>query len=125
MAANRHRLRHMAKRGSKLAVITLWLIEHIDKVLSLILIGNTLINALVTALVTAMAISTFGNDEKVLTIATGAVAFLLIVFAEIFPKVIGATYPERIILPASFVLKPLMTIAKPLSGSSTCSYQRY
>lgn len=113
MAANRHRLRHMAKRGSKLAIITLWLIEHIDKVLSLILIGNTLINALVTALVTAMAISAFGNDEKVLTIATGAVAFLLIVFAEIFPKVIGATYPERIILPASFVLKPLMTLAKP------------
>ncbi len=113
MAANRHRLRHMAKRGSKLATITLWLIEHIDKVLSLILIGNTLINALVTALVTAMAISAFGNDEKVLTIATGTVAFLLIVFAEIFPKVIGATYPERIILPASFVLKPLMTLAKP------------
>ena len=113
MAANRHRLRHLAKRGSKLAVITLWLIEHIDKVLSLILIGNTLINALVTALVTAMAISTFGNDEKVLTVATGAVAFLLIVFAEIFPKVIGATYPERIILPAGVVLKPLMTLAKP------------
>lgn len=113
MAANRHRLRHLAKRGSRLAIITLWLIEHIDKVLSLILIGNTLINALVTALVTAMAISAFGNDEKVLTIATGAVAFLLIVFAEIFPKVIGATYPERIILPASFVLKPLMTLAKP------------
>lgn len=114
MAANRHRLRHLAKRGSRLAIITLWLIEHIDKVLSLILIGNTLINALVTALVTAMAISTFGNDEKVLTIATGTVAFLLIVFAEIFPKVIGATYPERIILPASFVLKPLMTLAKPV-----------
>ena len=113
MAANRHRLRHMAKRGNKLATITLWLIQHIDKVLSLILIGNTLINALVTALVTAMAISAFGNDEKVLTIATGTVAFLLIVFAEIFPKVIGATYPERIILPASFVLKPLMTLAKP------------
>lgn len=113
MAANRHRLRHLAKRGSKLAIITLWLIEHIDKVLSLILIANTLINALVTALVTAAAISTFGNDEKVLTIATGAVAFLLIVFTEIFPKVIGATYPERIILPASFVLKPLMTLAKP------------
>ena len=113
MAANRHRLHHLAKRGSKLAIITLWLIEHIDKVLSLILIGNTLINALVTALVTAMAISTFGNDEKVLTVATGAVAFLLIVFAEIFPKVIGATYPERIILPAGVVLKPLMTLAKP------------
>ncbi|MEO6351810.1 MAG: HlyC/CorC family transporter [Burkholderiaceae bacterium] len=114
MAANRHRLRHLAKRGSKLAGTTLWLMERIDKVLSLILIGNTIINALVAALVTAMAITAFGNDDKVITMATGVVAFLLIIFAEIVPKVIGATYPERIILPASFVLKILLAIGKPL-----------
>jgi len=114
MAANRHRLRHLAKRGSKLAATTLWLLDRIDRVLSLILIGNTVINALVTALVTAMAITAFGNDDKVITIATGVVAFLLIIFAEIVPKVIGATYPERIILPAGFVLKILLAIGKPV-----------
>jgi Mg2+/Co2+ transporter CorB len=32
----------------------------------------------------------------VITIATASVAFLLIVFAEIAPKVIGATYPENV-----------------------------
>ncbi|MEO8600369.1 MAG: CNNM domain-containing protein, partial [bacterium] len=47
MAANRHRLRHLAKRGSKLAGTTLWLLGRIEKVLSLILICNTVINALV------------------------------------------------------------------------------
>ena len=114
MAANRHRLRHLAKRGSRSAVTTLWLLDRTDKVLSLVLIANTLINALATALVTALAISAFGNQESVITIATGAVAFLLIVFAEISPKIIGATFPERIALPTSFILKPLMTFAKPL-----------
>ncbi|MGZ3236189.1 MAG: HlyC/CorC family transporter [Burkholderiaceae bacterium] len=114
MAANRHRLRHLAKRGSKRAVTTLWLLDRTDKVLSLVLIANTLINALATALVTAIAISTFGNHERVITIATAAVAFLLIVFAEIAPKVIGATYPERIALPTSIILKPLMALAKPV-----------
>ena len=114
MAANRHRLRHLAKRGSRSAVTTLWLLDRTDKVLSLVLIANTLINALATALVTALAISAFGNQESVITMATGAVAFLLIVFAEISPKIIGATFPERIALPTSFVLKPLMTFAKPL-----------
>jgi Mg2+/Co2+ transporter CorB len=113
MAANRHRLRHLAKRGSKRASTTLWLLDRTDKLLSLILIVNTLINAMATALVTAIAISAFGNDESVLTIATAAVAFLLIVFAEISPKVIGATYPERIALFTSLVLKPMMTPAKP------------
>jgi Mg2+/Co2+ transporter CorB len=114
MAANRHRLRHLAKRGSKRATTTLWLLDRTDKVLSLVLIANTLINALATALVTAIAISAFGNHERVITIATAAVAFLLIVFAEIAPKVIGATYPERIALPTSIVLKPLMAMAKPI-----------
>ncbi|QDZ28920.1 HlyC/CorC family transporter [Noviherbaspirillum sp. UKPF54] len=114
MAANRHRLRHLAKRGNKGAATTLWLLKRTDKLLSLILIINTLINALATALVTAIAISMFGNEESVITVATAAVAFLLIVFAEISPKVIGATYPERIALPISFVLKPLMALAKPV-----------
>ena len=114
MALNRHRVKHLARRGNKLAQITLWLLDRTEKVLSLILIANTVINALATSLVTAIAISAFGNNERVITMATGGVAFLLIIFAEITPKVIGATYPERIALPASFVLKPLMALGRPV-----------
>ncbi|CAM8660231.1 CorB Putative Mg2+ and Co2+ transporter CorB [Oxalobacteraceae bacterium] len=114
MALNRHRVKHLARRGSRLAKTTLWLLEHTDRMLSLILIANTLINALVTALVTSIAISAFGNNEEVLTIATAVVAFFLIVFAEITPKVIGATYPERIALPASMVIKPLILMGRPV-----------
>lgn len=114
MALNRHRVKHLARRGSHLAQVTLWLLDHTDRMLSLILIANTLLNAMTTALVTALAISAFGNNEQVITIATAVVAFLLIVFAEITPKVIGATYPERIALPASFVIKPLMRLATPV-----------
>jgi Mg2+/Co2+ transporter CorB len=113
MAANKYRLRHMAKRGHRGAVTTLWLLERTDKLLSLVLIANTLINAMATALVTAIAILFFGHEESVITIATASVAFLLIVFAEIAPKVIGATYPERISLGTSVVLRPLMKLAKP------------
>lgn len=114
MALNRHRVKHLARRGNKLAQITIWLLDRTEKVLSLILVANTLVNALATGLVTAIAISMFGNDESVITAATGVVAFLLIVFSEITPKIIGATYPERIALPASLVLKPLMALATPV-----------
>jgi Mg2+/Co2+ transporter CorB len=113
MALNRHRIKHLARRGSRIAQTTLWLLDHPDRMLSLILIANTLINALVTALVTSIAISAFGNNQEVLTIATAIVAFFLIVFTEITPKVIGATYPEKIALPASFLIKPLIFIGKP------------
>lgn len=114
MALNRHRIKHLARRGSRLAQTTIWLLDHTDRMLSLILIANTLINALITALVTALAISAFGNNQEVITIATAVVAFFLIVFAEITPKVIGATYPERIALPASIVIKPLIFVGKPV-----------
>jgi len=115
MAANRHRIRHLAKRGNKNAITTIWLLDRVEKLLAVILIANTLLNALTTALVTAIAITSFGNNDKVISLATAFVAFLLIIFAEISPKVIGATYPERIALPASFVLKPLMTIGLPVT----------
>jgi Mg2+/Co2+ transporter CorB len=114
MAANKYRLRHLAKRGNRGAVTTLWLLDRTDKLLSLVLIANTLINAMATALVTAIAILFFGHQESVITIATAVVAFLLIVFAEISPKVIGATYPERISLATSRLLKALMGVAKPV-----------
>ncbi|GAB3427010.1 HlyC/CorC family transporter [Massilia solisilvae] len=114
MAANKYRLRHLAKRGNRGAITTLWLLDRTDKLLSLVLIANTAINAMATALVTAIAILFFGHEESVITVATAVVAFLLIVFAEISPKVIGATYPENISLGASFILKALMSVAKPV-----------
>ncbi len=113
MAANRQRLRHLAKRGSLRATTAIWLLERVDKLLPLLLIANTILNTASATLVTSIAITTFGNNQHVITIATGCVAFLLIVFAEISPKVIGATYPEKISLFSSMLLKPMMAFAKP------------
>jgi Mg2+/Co2+ transporter CorB len=115
MAANRYRLRSLAKRGHRGAITTLWLLERTDPLLSLILIANTLVNALATATATAIAILTFGYDEYAVAIAIALLAFVLIVFAEITPKFIGASYPEAISLAASGVLKPMMALATPLT----------
>ena len=114
MAANRSRLRSLAKRGHRGAITTLWLLDRTDQLLSLILIANTLVNAAATALATAIAIIAFGYDESAIAIAIALVAFVLIVFAEITPKFIGASYPENISLGASTVLKPMMAVATPL-----------
>ena len=115
MAANRYRLRSLAKRGHRGAITTLWLLDRTDQLLSLILIANTLVNAAATAVATAIAILVFGYDESAIAIAIALVAFVLIVFAEITPKFIGATYPENISLAASSVLRPMMALAKPLT----------
>eukprot|EP01041_Mallomonas_annulata_P033557 gene33557-56199_t len=114
MAANRYRLRNMAKRGHRVAINTLWLLDRTDQLLSLILIANTLVNALATALVTAIAILFFGYDANAIAGAIALLALVLIVFAEVAPKFIGARFPENISLSASVLLKPLMAVGAPV-----------
>jgi Mg2+/Co2+ transporter CorB len=114
MALNRHRLKHLANQGSLRARVTQNLLSKTDQLLSVILIGNNLINTIIPVLTTSIALHTFGHNNLVLSITTGIVAFLIIVFAEIAPKIVGATYPEKVALPASLVLSPLMRVARPL-----------
>jgi len=114
MALNRLRLRHIARKGHRSAVRVQSLLDHTDRLLGTILLGNNLVNAAATALVTAMAIRFVGDNEWALLAATGVVTFLILVFAEITPKVIGATYPEKIALPASRSLKFLLAVFRPI-----------
>ena len=114
MAANRFRLRHQAKRGSRRAIATLWLLERTEQLLSLVLVANTLLNAMAIALATAIAITQFGLEQHVILLSTVIVVFILIVLAEISPKIVGARYADQIVLPASLVLRPLLSVSKPL-----------
>ncbi len=113
MATSRLRLRHLARQGSRAARLMQSLLDRTDRLLGFILLGNTLLNAAATALVTALAIYYFGDSEWSLLLATGLIAFLILVFAEITPKVIGATYPERIALLSSYVVAPLLRLLSP------------
>jgi Mg2+/Co2+ transporter CorB len=113
MALNRYRLRALVKQGSTGALLATELLSRTDRLLGMVLIGNNLINAAASAVVTAIAIERFGNEEGVLFIATSLIAFLIIVFSEITPKVIGAMFPERIALPLAYVLKPLAKLFTP------------
>jgi Mg2+/Co2+ transporter CorB len=40
-----------------------------------------------------IAIELLGQNELALAVATGAITFLIVVFSEITPKVLGATFP--------------------------------
>ncbi|WP_429469505.1 HlyC/CorC family transporter [Paraburkholderia sp. WSM4175] len=114
MALNRHRLKHLASKNTLGAKTTQGLLAKTDQLLSVILIGNNLFNTIIPVLTTSLALHTFGRNSLVLSIATGIVAFLIIVFAEITPKIVGATFPEKIALPASLLIAPLMRVARPL-----------
>lgn len=114
MAINRYRLRHQADRGHRGARRTLALLNKTDKLLGVILLGNNLVNTAAATLSAVLAIRLFGEGEMVLFIATSTLTFLILVFSEVTPKVIGASFPERIAYPASFVLTPLLRLAYPI-----------
>jgi Mg2+/Co2+ transporter CorB len=113
MALNRYRLRHLVAAGHGGARRAAALLQRPDRLLGAILLSNTLVNAASTTLVTVIAIRLFGERELVLGASTVLITFLILVFTEITPKVIGATYPERIALPLAHVLGPVQKFVRP------------
>lgn len=114
MAINRHRLNHLIRKGNRSAKLTGRLLSKIDKLLGSILFGNTLLNVAAAAVTNIVIMRLFGASELALLIGTLLITFVLLVFSEIMPKIIAASYPERIALPSSYLLTPLITLFHPV-----------
>jgi Mg2+/Co2+ transporter CorB len=114
MALNRYRLKHLIREGNTGARLAGRLLDRTDELLAFILAGNTVINAAATLLVAEICRRLFGEGEYVLAIATAAASFVILIFAEILPKILGATFSETIALGASFVLTPLIRVTRPV-----------
>lgn len=114
MAANRFRLRHRAQAGHRGARKALELLEHMDQMLGVILLGNNLVNAAAATLVSVIAIELFGEEKWALGAGTLLVTFAILVFSEISPKIIGAAHADRLAPVASFFLGPLLRLAYPV-----------
>ncbi|MBU2641547.1 MAG: HlyC/CorC family transporter [Gammaproteobacteria bacterium] len=114
MAINRYRLRHAADTGHRGAMRAQALLDRTDKLLGVILLGNNLVNAASGTLTTVLAIRLFGDGEVVLMVATLLLTFLILVFSEVTPKVLGAAFPERVAYPATWLLTPLLKLAYPV-----------
>ena len=108
MAANRYRLRSAASLGSRGARLALTLLDQTDKLLGIILLCNNLVNAAAATLVSVITIQLFGNEEWVLGVSTLGVTFLILVFSEITPKVIGANHANRLACVVSYPLTGLL-----------------
>ena len=114
MAINRYRLRHAAETGHRGAMLTLSLLNRTDKLLGVILLGNNLVNIAAATLATIISIRLFGDSDLALSLATLLLTFLILVFSEVTPKVLGASYPERVAYPAAYVLMPMLKLAYPV-----------
>ena len=118
MALNRYRLRHLAEHGHKAARLALRLLEHTDRLLGTILLGNNLVNNAAAAVATVIALKlaeAFALQQQgAIAFATGAITLIILIYAEIPPKTVAASYPEKIAFRAVYVLAVLQRVAHPV-----------
>jgi Mg2+/Co2+ transporter CorB len=112
MSLNRYRLKHLAGKNHGGAMRALELLKNPDKLITLILLGNNFINVLITQLATYIGYRLYG--EAGIAIAAGLLTLILLLFAEVTPKTLAASSPEKIALPAAYVYKPLAKIFTPV-----------
>ncbi|WXU00687.1 MAG: hypothetical protein Ctma_1416 [Catillopecten margaritatus gill symbiont] len=110
MAINRYRLKSLAKTNKK-AKRTERLLDNLDYLIGTILLGNNLVNIFASSVVTILAIKLWGDGSVVL--ASLALTFVILVFAETTPKTFAAKNPEKIALPASIIIEFLIKVLKP------------
>ncbi|MDA9226757.1 CNNM domain-containing protein [Methylophilaceae bacterium] len=114
MSVNRYRLKHLSKQGNVGAKLAIKLLNETDKLLSVILLCNNFANAAAAALVTLIVVEFFGTQESIIFIGTIITTFMIVIFSEISPKVIGAAHPEKLAPYCSFILYPLLKLFYPI-----------
>lgn len=115
MSINRYRLRHLVKTNHKQAVRVNQMLTRPDKLLSVILIGNTLANIVASAIATVIGQRLYGDAG--VAIATIVLTLVVLVFCEMIPKILAALYSQPVAFASSLPLKFLQKILAPLVQS--------
>lgn len=122
MSINRYRLRHKARMKTRYAVRLLQLLRRPDRLLGAILIGNTFALMLISSIATLIGAYYFG--ERGALVATVLLTFVVLIFAEIMPKTLGAFYADKVarwltypVYYVMWVLHPIVTSANYISNS--------
>jgi len=111
MTLNRYRVKSLADKGHKGAKRALNLLSRPDRLLGLILLGNNIVNIFAATIATIIALRLYG--EIGLAIAPIALAFIILVFAEVTPKTLAALKPERLAFPSAFIYTLIATPLYP------------
>lgn len=112
MSLNRYRLRYLVKKNHKQAIRVNELLAHPDRLLSVVLIGNTLANIVASMAATLIGQQLYGDMGVV--VGTALLTVIILVFSEMTPKMLAALYPQQVAFACSLPLKILQIIFSPL-----------
>ncbi len=111
MTLNRYRLKSLADKGHRGARLATNLLKRPDRLLGLILLGNNIVNIFAATIATVIALRLYG--EIGLAVAPIALAFIILIFAEVTPKTLAALKPEKLAFPSAFVYTVIATPLYP------------
>lgn len=109
---NKIRIQSLAEQGDKRASILLTVIEDSGKLLSTILIGNNIVNISASSLATTITLRLFGNAA--VSISTGIITLLVLIFGEITPKTMASLHAEKMALSYARIIHFLMFLLTPV-----------
>jgi len=95
-AASKARLHRLAHDGNARAARVEKLLDHKERLMGSVLVGNNLINIAASALTTSVLIALFGPVGVVY--ATAVLTVVILIFGEILPKTYAVTRPDRVAL---------------------------
>lgn len=105
------RVRTLVDEGAKNAATLEKICAKSDKMLSAILIGNNIVNLTASALTTLLAQDLFNNYA--VSVATGILTILILIFGEIAPKRLATAHAERMSLAYAPVIYAWMCLMTP------------
>ncbi len=112
-AVNKVRLRTMAEDGDPRAQRALAMVERFDRTLSVILVGNNVVNIAAASTATVLATRIFGGSG--IAIATAVTTVVILVFGEVLPKSIAKENAESVTLSLCGLLSVFIFILTPLA----------
>ena len=112
MAINRYRLKTLISKNNVQAKRVEKLLNNIDYLIGAILLGNNFVNILAASIATLLSIKLYGEGSVI--IASIILTIVILIFAENTPKTFAAKNPEKIALPASWLLELVIKLFKPV-----------
>jgi len=112
MAINRYRLKHLANSGHRGARLVQKLLTRPERLIGLLLLGNNMVKIMAASIATVIAIHQFGDYG--IWISTLVMTVVVMIFAEVVPRTLAALHPEKVALPASYVLVALLKVVNPV-----------
>ncbi len=112
MALNRYRLKTLSSKNNTQAKRVEKLLNKIDYLIGGILLGNNFVNILAASIATLLSIKLYGEGSVI--IASMILTVVILIFAENTPKTFAAKNPEKIALPASWLLELVIKFFKPV-----------